>query len=52
LSVPLKVVCRENCQGLCSVCGKNRNTEPCSCAQPLEDPRWAALKDIRQRLDH
>ena len=52
LSVPLKVVCREGCQGLCPVCGKNRNTEPCSCVQPVEDPRWAALKDIRQKLDH
>jgi uncharacterized protein len=51
LSVPLKVVCREDCKGLCPVCAKNRNTEPCSCVQPLQDPRWAALKDIREKLD-
>jgi uncharacterized protein len=51
LSVPLKVVCREDCRGLCAICGKNRNTEPCACVQPLEDPRWAALKDIREKLD-
>jgi uncharacterized protein len=52
LSVPLKVVCREDCKGLCPSCGKNRNTDPCACAQPLADPRWSALKEIREKLDH
>jgi DUF177 domain-containing protein len=52
LSVPLKVLCRENCLGLCPTCGKNRNAELCSCAQPIEDPRWAALKEIREKLEH
>lgn len=52
LAVPLKVICRENCKGLCPHCGKNLNQEPCSCSVPAEDPRWAALKDIRVRLDH
>jgi uncharacterized protein len=52
LSVPLKVVCREDCKGLCPVCGKNRNTELCVCEQALQDPRWQALKDIREKLDH
>jgi uncharacterized protein len=51
LAVPLKVVCREECKGLCPICGKNRNNESCSCAKPLEDPRWAALKEIREKLD-
>jgi uncharacterized protein len=52
LAVPLKVVCREDCKGLCPTCGKNRNVESCSCAPPLGDPRWSALKDIREKLDH
>ena len=52
LAVPLKVVCREDCKGLCPTCGKNRNSEPCSCAPPLGDPRWSALKDIREKLEH
>jgi len=51
LAVPLKVVCREDCKGFCPSCGKNRNSESCSCAQPHEDPRWAALKEIREKLD-
>jgi len=52
LAVPLKVVCRQDCKGLCPTCGKNRNTEPCSCAPPLGDPRWSALKDLREKLEH
>jgi uncharacterized protein len=52
LAVPIKVVCRDNCRGLCPTCGVNRNVESCSCAPPLGDPRWSALKDIREKLDH
>jgi uncharacterized protein len=51
LALPLKVTCREDCKGLCPHCGKNLNQEQCFCAEPLEDPRWAALKDIRGRLE-
>lgn len=52
LAVPLKVTCREDCKGLCPHCGKNRNQEQCSCAVALEEPRWAALKEIRGKLAH
>ena len=51
LAVPLKVICREDCKGLCPHCGKNLNAEECCCADPVEDPRWSALKDIRSKLD-
>jgi len=51
LAVPLKTVCRENCKGLCPHCGKNLNEAACSCADQVEDPRWAALKEIRSKLD-
>jgi uncharacterized protein len=50
LALPLRTICREDCKGLCPQCGKNLNQEQCSCAVPVEDPRWAALKDIRGRL--
>jgi uncharacterized protein len=50
LSVPYRVLCCEDCHGLCPVCGKNRNAELCSCVQPVEDPRWAALKEIRGKI--
>lgn len=52
LALPLKATCRENCLGLCPHCGKNLNQERCSCSVPMEDPRWAALKEIRDRIEH
>jgi uncharacterized protein len=51
LAVPLKVICREDCKGLCPHCGANQNLDRCSCAEPIEDPRWAALKDLRSKLE-
>lgn len=52
LALPLKITCREDCKGLCPHCGKNLNQEQCSCSVPMEDPRWAALKEIRSRIEH
>jgi len=51
LSVPLKALCREDCKGLCPHCGKNLKESACSCADEIEDPRWAALKEIRTKLN-
>ncbi|HUO14757.1 MAG TPA: DUF177 domain-containing protein [Verrucomicrobiae bacterium] len=52
LALPVKVTCREDCKGLCPHCGKNLNQEQCSCSVPVEDPRWAALKEVRSRMEH
>lgn len=52
LALPLKVTCRADCKGLCPQCGKNLNEEQCSCSRDVEDPRWAALKEVRSRLEH
>jgi uncharacterized protein len=52
LALPLRAICRDDCKGLCPHCGKNLNLEQCNCAEPLEDPRWSALKDIREKLQH
>jgi uncharacterized protein len=51
LAVPLKSVCRDDCKGLCPQCGKNWNEGACSCEDQLEDPRWAALKEIKGKLN-
>jgi len=51
LAVPLKLICREDCKGLCPHCGKNLNEGQCSCTNQLNDPRWGALKDIREKLE-
>lgn len=51
LSLPMKPLCEESCLGLCPVCGKNRSREACSCGQAEADPRWEALKGIREQLN-
>ena len=43
---PLKVLCREDCKGICSQCGKNLNDGPCGCVEEPKDPRMAAISDI------
>ena len=47
LSIPLKMLCKEECAGLCPICGNNRNTTPCSCTVEETDPRWAMLKGFK-----
>ena len=48
ISQPLKILCRENCKGLCPVCGQNRNKSLCSCTDEQIDYRWSALEKLRQ----
>ena len=43
---PLRVLCQEDCKGICSHCGKDLNDGPCSCEQESLDPRMAAIRDI------
>ncbi len=50
LAVPIKTVCRPDCKGLCPQCGKNLNNETCGCEQKAADPRWNALKGLRDKL--
>ncbi|MXZ48995.1 MAG: DUF177 domain-containing protein [Candidatus Dadabacteria bacterium] len=47
LSLPYKVVCTEDCRGLCSGCGQNLNEQQCGCETRQEDSRFAVLKDIK-----
>ncbi len=46
LALPMHWICREDCKGICPVCGQNRNTAECACRQELTDDRWAALKHL------
>jgi DUF177 domain-containing protein len=50
LAVPLRALCKEDCQGLCPQCGENRNLTSCNCAGKITDPRWAALAEIKEKL--
>ena len=48
LNLDSKLLCKEDCQGLCHRCGKNLNDGPCSCQKEL-DPRFAALKQLLEK---
>ena len=41
--LPLRLLCREDCKGLCPRCGKDRNAGPCGCPEKEVDPRLAGL---------
>jgi uncharacterized protein len=43
LAIPMKVICRKDCAGLCPECGKNLNEGQCDCNTENIDPRWAKL---------
>ena len=43
---PLKVLCKEDCKGICSKCGQNLNHGTCDCEKDSLDPRMAAISDI------
>jgi len=45
LNLDSKLLCKEDCKGLCHRCGKNLNEGPCNCQKEL-DPRFAALKQL------
>jgi uncharacterized protein len=50
LQVPMRVLCRDDCRGLCPQCRKNLNDGPCGCEEsPSVDPRLEALRNIRRR---
>ena len=46
VSWPSKVLCKEDCKGLCSQCGANKNVENCSCLDYDVDVRLAKLREL------
>ena len=48
LNLDSKLLCKEDCKGLCCRCGKNLNEGPCNCPKEL-DPRFAALKQLLEK---
>jgi uncharacterized protein len=51
LSLPMKPLCRDDCKGLCVVCGTNLNLDSCACKRDWEDPRLAALKKLNTNAE-
>ncbi|MBQ7580272.1 MAG: DUF177 domain-containing protein [Clostridia bacterium] len=48
LSLPTKILCSDDCKGLCSRCGANLNLGACGCRKEI-DPRLAALKELLEK---
>jgi uncharacterized protein len=48
LAIPMKVICRSDCRGLCPYCGSNLNTDECRCELQTADPRLAPLTRLKQ----
>ena len=52
VALPTTVLCREDCRGLCSVCGQNLNHGTCDCDRHTGDPRMAAIQDIFRNFNN
>ena len=50
LALPVKILCSEDCRGLCPHCGANLNEEPCDCEKNRGKSPFAALEAIKARL--
>ncbi len=51
LSLPMKCLCRENCLGLCPVCGANLNIETCGCQESQGHPAFLKIKNLKIKGD-
>ncbi len=49
MSQPFKVLCREDCRGLCPVCGVDQNYEECRCQEENIDPRLRVLEEYKNK---
>ncbi len=47
LAMPSHVLCRDDCKGLCPICGIDRNTGSCRCESAEGDSRWQKLKELQ-----
>ncbi len=50
LALPMRLVCSEECKGICPTCGQNRNQAECDCEPVAGDDRWSKLKMLRAEI--
>ena len=50
LNLSLRPLCRPDCRGLCSLCGRNLNQGDCDCHEEVIDPRLAGLAKLKEQL--
>ncbi len=46
INLPMKILCKEDCEGICNRCGTNLNIETCDCDREVLDPRMSVIRDI------
>ena len=54
MEIPIRILCSEDCRGLCPICGANLNKESCSCEPEADDTApnpFAALKAIVENYE-
>jgi len=51
LAIPMKLICREDCKGLCYQCGADLNEGTCSCIKETGDPRLSVLLDFKKKSE-
>ena len=50
LELPMKPLCSNNCPGLCTLCGRIKNSPDCTCSSKQGiDPRWQVLEELKKR---
>ena len=49
LEMPLNPLCKTSCEGLCPICGENLNQTQCNCSSARTDPRWEALRALKDQ---
>jgi len=50
-AIPMKILCKEDCKGLCSICGKNQNEKKCNCEVDTSNPVWDKLLELKGKLN-
>jgi uncharacterized protein len=50
MAMPMKPLCRPDCKGLCPACGNDLNLGPCAGAHDAVDPRWEALRALKEKV--
>ena len=51
LTIPMKVLCSEDCKGLCPICGVNKNEKECNCVADTSNPVWEKLLELKGKLN-
>ena len=50
MEFPVRILCREDCRGLCQRCGKNLNEGECGCDTREIDPRMEPLRKLLEQM--